>query len=58
LGRWASSVPVKRDSVDREREADEVEVLAGVPDAMGSTKPHGVVEVPIDGFGVVAAWFG
>ena len=40
---------VQREGVDRKSEADEVEVLAGVADAVGSAEPHGVVEVPVDG---------
>jgi hypothetical protein len=40
-----ASVAVERERVDREREAEEVEVLAGVADAVGAAEPYGVVEV-------------
>ena len=30
-------------------------MLAGVSDAVGASEPHGVVEVTVDGLGVVAA---
>ena len=46
---------VQRERVHGEGEAEEVEVLAGVSDAVGASEPHGVVEVAVDGFGVVAA---
>ena len=57
-GEWLGSVSlvaVERERVDGEGEAEEVEVLAGVADAVGASEPHGVVEVTVDGFGVVAA---
>jgi hypothetical protein len=50
-----SLVAVKRERVDGEREAEEVEVLAGVADAVGAAEPHGVVEMPVDGLGIVTA---
>ena len=46
---------VEGDTVDAEGEPDEVDVLAGVADRVGSTEPHGVVEVAVDGLSVVAA---
>ena len=51
----ALSVVVQCERVDGECEAEQVEVLAGVADAVGAAEPHGVVEVAVDGFGVVAA---
>jgi hypothetical protein len=50
-----SLVTVKRERVDGEREAKQVEQLAGVADAVGAAEPHGVVEVAVDALGVVAA---
>jgi hypothetical protein len=47
-------VAVQRERVHAESEAEEVEVLAGVSDAVGAPKPHRVVEVTVDGLGVVA----
>ena len=54
---WRGVVPVavKRERVDGDRVADEVEELAVVADAVGAAEPAAVVEVPVDGFGVVAA---
>jgi len=49
-----SLVAVQGERVDHQREAEEVEVLAGVADAVSASEPHGVVEMPVDGFGVVA----
>ena len=51
----ASLVAVEGEAVDHEGVAEEVEVLAGVADAVGASEPEGVVEVAVDGFGVVAA---
>jgi hypothetical protein len=48
-------VVLEREGIDRDREAEEVQRLAGVPDAVGAAEPHGVVEVAVDGLGVVAA---
>ena len=48
------SVTVEGESVDHEGVAEEVEVLAGVADAVGSSDPEGVFEVAVDGLGVVA----
>ena len=45
----------ERERVDHERVAEQVEVLAGVADAVGAAEPEGVVEVAVDGLGVVAA---
>jgi hypothetical protein len=42
------SVEVEREAVDHEGVAEEVEVLAGVADAVGASEPHGVVEVAVD----------
>src|SRR4051812_33415738 len=47
---------VQRERVHAEGEAEEVEVLAGVSDAVSTPEPHGVVEVTVDGLGVVTAW--
>ena len=46
---------VEGEAVDHEGVAEEVEVLAGVADAVGAAEPEGVFEVAVDGFGVVAA---
>jgi len=48
------AVAMKRDRVDHERIADQVEVLAGVADAMGSSDPKGIVDAAVDGFRVEA----
>jgi hypothetical protein len=48
-------VSVEGEAVDHEGVAEEVEVLAGVADAVGASEPEGVFEVAVDGFGVVAA---
>jgi hypothetical protein len=45
---------MKRERVDREGKAEQVEQLALVSDAVGAAEPHGVVEVAVDGFGAVA----
>jgi hypothetical protein len=45
---------VQRERVHGESEAEEVEVLACVSDAVRAPEPHGVVEMTVDGFGVVA----
>ena len=52
----ALSVPGEGEAVHAEGVGDEVEVLALVADAVGSAEPEGVVEVPVDGFGVVASF--
>jgi hypothetical protein len=49
-----SSVSVEGEGVDHEGVAEEVEVLAVVPEAVRSAEPEGVVEGVVDGFGVVA----
>src|SRR5439155_102062 len=54
LVRLRSSVSVEGEAVDHEGVAEEVEVLAGVADAVGAPDPEGVFEVAVDGFGVVA----
>ena len=51
----SSPVAVEREAVDHEGVAQEVEELALVADAVGSAEPEGVVEVAVDGLGVVAA---
>ena len=51
----ASLVAVEREPVDHEGVAEEVEELAGVADAVGSSEPEGVFEVAVDRLGVVAA---
>jgi hypothetical protein len=56
LVRVLSAVAVQRETVDHERVAEQVEVLAGVPDAVCSADPEGVFDVAVDRFGVVAAW--
>jgi hypothetical protein len=48
-------VPMERGRGDRQCEAEKIEVLACVSDAVRTAEPHGVVEVTVDGFGVVAA---
>jgi len=56
-GEWLCSmslVAVQCERVDGQGEAEEVEVLAGVADAVGAAEPHGVVEMPVDRLGVVA----
>ena len=54
-GGVSPSVAVEREPVDHEGVAQEVEVLAVVADAVGSAEPECVVEVAVDGLGVVAA---
>ena len=51
----ASLVAMEREAVDHECVAEEVEVLAGVADAVGASEPEGVFEVAVDRLGVVAA---
>jgi hypothetical protein len=51
----ASAVFVDGDAVHREGKADEVEVLSGVSDGVGPPEPEGVVEVAVDGLGVVTS---
>ncbi|MGZ0218757.1 MAG: S-layer homology domain-containing protein [Acidimicrobiales bacterium] len=51
----ASAVFVDGDAVHREGTADEVEVLSGVSDGVGPPEPEGVVEVAVDGLGVVTS---
>jgi hypothetical protein len=51
----SSSVFVECDAVDAEGEADEVDVLSCVANRVGASEPEGVVEVTVDGFGVVAS---
>ena len=51
----SSSVFVNGDAVHAEGEAEKVDVLAGVPDGVGSAEPQGVVEVSVDGLCVVSA---
>ena len=43
-----SLVAMEREGVDGEREAEEIEVLACVSDAVRTAEPHGVVEVTVD----------
>ena len=45
---------VQCDAVHGEGVAEEVEVLASVPHRVGPSEPQRVVEVPVDGLGVVA----
>src|SRR5438034_11475081 len=55
-GLWSPAlVAVPGEAVDHEREADEVEVLAFVADAVSASEPEAVVESAVDAFGVVAA---
>ena len=49
-------VAVEGESVDHEGVAEEIEVLAGMAEAVGASEPEGVDEVSVDRFGVVAAW--
>jgi hypothetical protein len=51
----ASPVAVEGEGVDHEGVAEEVEVLAGVAEAVGASDPEGVVDAAVDGFGVEAA---
>ena len=56
--RWAGrsfAVRCRARRVDHEREADEVEVLAFVADAVGASEPEAVVESAVDALGVVAS---
>jgi hypothetical protein len=55
VGGSASVVAVEGDGVDDEGVAEEVEVLAGGAEAVGAAEVEGVVEVAVDGLGVVAA---
>jgi hypothetical protein len=49
-----SLVSCDRERVDREREAEEVQKLARVSNAMSAPEPECVLEVAVDGFGVGA----
>jgi hypothetical protein len=49
-----ASVAVEGDGVDDEGVAEQVEVLAGVAEGVGSPEVEGVVEVAVDALGVVA----
>jgi hypothetical protein len=49
------AVAVKGHGVGDEGVAEEVEVLAGVTEAVGSPEIERVVEIAVDRFGVVAA---
>ncbi len=57
VGRVGGAVAVEVDGegVDAGGVGDEVEVLAGVADGVGSAEPEGVVERAVDAFGVIAA---
>jgi hypothetical protein len=55
LCRGAFAVSGSGEGVDHGREADEVEVLSFVADAVGASEPQTVVETAIDALGVVAA---
>ena len=55
VGGSSSGVPVDGDGVDDEGVAEQVEVLAGGAEAVGSSQVEGVVEVAVDALGVVAA---
>ena len=46
---------VEGDAVHAESEPEQVDVLASVTDRVSAAEPHGVVEVAVDRFGVVAA---
>jgi len=52
-GAASSSVFVKGDAVHADSETDQVDVLTGVADGVGASEPERVVEVAVDGFGVV-----
>jgi hypothetical protein len=45
-------VAVECQSVDHEGVAEQVEVLAGVADAVGASDPEGVVDAAVDALGV------
>ena len=49
-------VAVEGESVDHEGVAEEIEVLAGMAEAVGASEPERVDEVAVDRFGIVAAW--
>lgn len=51
----ASLVAPEGEAVDRECVGQQVEVLAGVTDGVGSAEPAGVVEGAVVGLGVVAS---
>jgi tagatose-1,6-bisphosphate aldolase non-catalytic subunit AgaZ/GatZ len=51
----SASVAVEGEAVDHDGVAEEVERLAVVAEAVCAAEPEGVVEVAVDGFGVVAA---
>ena len=46
---------MERETVHHECVPEEVEVLAGVADAVRASEPERVFEIAVDGFGVVAA---
>lgn len=46
-------MPVQRERVHGEGEAEEIQQLVGVADAVRAPEPHGVVEVTVDGLRVV-----
>jgi hypothetical protein len=50
-----STVSVERESVDHQGVAEEVEVLAGVADAVRAADPESVFDVAVDRFRVVAS---
>jgi len=50
----SSPVAVKRQAVDHEQTAQQVEQLAFVPDDVGTAQPERVIEVAVDALGVVA----
>ena len=54
LGRRAFAMSCAGEGVDHEREADEVEVLSLVADAVGASEPEAVVESTVDALGIVA----
>ena len=51
----SSSVFVEGDAVHADGKTEQVDVLTCVADGVGSAEPHGVVEVAVDGLGVVSA---
>ena len=50
-----AAVSVECEGVDGERVGEQVEPLPRLADGVGSAKPEGVVECPVDGLGVVAS---
>jgi len=54
--RGLSAVEVPSERVDSEGVGQDVEPLAAMSDGVSTTEPKGVVEVAVDGLGVIASW--